>query len=86
MGDAQMQQGIARETGGTPDTAFRLQNGVGSTRSDQFLSSPLTAYLLAVYASHPPGTQQIAALATGRPATALTGLDLHQLDFIKSIR
>jgi hypothetical protein len=44
------------------------------------------AYLLAVYASHPPVTRQMATLATGLPATALTGLDLHQLDFIKRFR
>jgi hypothetical protein len=44
------------------------------------------AYLLTVYASHPPVTQRMATLATGPPATALTGLDLHQLDFNKRFR
>src|SRR4030095_6529550 len=43
----------------------------------------LTACLLAVYASHSPVTQRMATLATGLPATALTGLDLHQLDSIE---
>jgi len=33
-----------------------------------------------VYASHPPVARRMATLATGLPATALTGLDLHQLD------
>ena len=37
----------------------------------------------ALYASHPPVTRRMATLATGLPATALTGLDLHQLDFNK---
>ena len=59
-------------------------NGTASaSRSDQFRSSLLTAYLLAVYASHPPVTRRMATLATGLPATALTGLDSHQLDFNK---
>jgi hypothetical protein len=40
---------------GAPNTAFRQENGVA--RSDQFRSSSLTAYLLAVYASHPPVTR-----------------------------
>jgi hypothetical protein len=38
---------------------------------------------LLLYASHPPVTRRMATLATGLPATALTGLDLHQLDFVK---
>jgi len=41
------------------------------------------ACFLTVYASHPPVTRRMATLAAGLPATALTGLDLHQLDFIK---
>jgi len=44
------------------------------------------ACLLTVYASHPPVTRRMATLVTGLPATALTGLDLHQLDFIKRFR
>jgi hypothetical protein len=35
---------------------------------------------LLLYASHPPVARRMATLATGLPATALTGLDLHQLD------
>jgi hypothetical protein len=46
----------------------------------------LTACLLAVYASHPPVARRMATRATGLPATALTGLDLHQLDFNKRFR
>ena len=57
-----------------------------ASRSDQFRSSSLTAYLLAVYASHPPVARRMATLATGLLATALTGLDLHQLDFNKRFR
>ncbi len=41
------------------------------------------ACFLAVYASHPPVTRRMATLASGPPATALAGLDLHQLDFNK---
>ena len=70
---------------GAPDTAFRPQHGVGITMrpiSELFLA----AYLLAVYASHPPVARRMATLVTGLPATALTGLDLHQLDFIKRFR
>jgi hypothetical protein len=44
------------------------------------------ACLLAVYASHPPVTRRMATRASGLPATALTGLDLHQLDFNKRFR
>ena len=54
-----------------------------ASRSDQFRSSSLAAYSLAVYASHPPVARRMATLATGLPATALTGLDLHQLDSYK---
>ena len=43
----------------------------------------LAAYSIAVYASHPPVARRMATLATGMPATALTGLDLHQLDSYK---
>jgi hypothetical protein len=42
------------------------------------------ACVLAVYASHPPVTRRMATLASGLPATALAGLDLHQLDFNKN--
>src|SRR5438093_5526006 len=37
-------------------------------------------HFLAVYASLPPVTRRKARLATGLPATALAGLDFHQLD------
>src|SRR5215470_13136385 len=43
----------------------------------------LAACFLAVYASHPPVARREATLATGLPATALTGLDFHQLDFFE---
>ncbi len=46
----------------------------------RFRSCILTARLLAVYASHRPVSRPMARLAAGLPATALTGLDLHQLD------
>ena len=46
----------------------------------------LTACFLAMYASHPPVARRMATRATGLPATALTGLDLHQLDFNKRFR
>ena len=36
-----------------------------------------------MYASHPPVARREATLATGLPATALTGLDFHQLDFFE---
>jgi hypothetical protein len=39
-----------------------------------------TACFLAVRASHLPVARRMATLAPGLPATALTGLDLHQLD------
>jgi hypothetical protein len=39
-----------------------------------------------MYASHPPVARRMATRATGLPATALTGLDLHQLDFNKRFR
>ena len=38
------------------------------------------AHYLAVYASLPSVTRRKARLATGPPATALAGLDFHQLD------
>jgi hypothetical protein len=41
------------------------------------------ACFLTVYASHPPVTRRMATLASGLPATALAGLDFHQLDFNK---
>jgi len=66
---------------GAPDTAFRKENGVGITIRP--ISELITHGLLAVYASHPPVTRRMATLATGLPATALTGLDLHQLDSYK---
>src|SRR2546425_10552478 len=37
-------------------------------------------HFLAVYASLPPVARRKARLATGLPATALAGLDFHQLD------
>ena len=54
-----------------------------ASRSRPISELILTACLLTVYASHPPVTRRMAKLATGPPATALTGLDLHQLDFNK---
>jgi hypothetical protein len=68
---------------GCPDAALRLVNGVGIATMDDFGAEFITACFLAVYASHPPVTRRMATLATGLPATALTGLDLHQLDFSK---
>ena len=40
---------------------------------------------LAVYASLPPITRRQARLATGLPATALAGLDFHQLDSFRKV-
>jgi len=68
---------------GCPDAALRLVNGVGIATMDDFGAEFITACFLAVYASHPPVTRRMATLATGPPATALTGLDSHQLDPIK---
>ncbi len=48
------------------------------------LSPTITCqFVLAHYASHPSVTRRMATLATGLPATALTGLDFHQLDSYK---
>jgi len=66
---------------GCPDAALRQANGVGIATKKRFRSWILTACFLAVYASHPPVARRMATRATGLPATALTGLDLHQLDF-----
>jgi hypothetical protein len=68
---------------GWPDTALRLDNDVGVAMTSDFGAEILTACFLAVYASHPPVTRRMATLTTGLPATALTGLDFHQLDFSK---
>ena len=68
---------------GCPDAALHLVNGVGIATMDDFGAEFITACFLAVYASHPPVAQREATLATDLPATALTGLDLHQLDFIE---
>jgi hypothetical protein len=42
----------------------------------------LAAHFLAAYASHPLVAHRMARLAASLPATALTGLDFHQLDSI----
>ena len=67
-------------TGNPLGGALRLVNGVGIATKDDFGADFITAYFLAVYASHPPVTRRMATLATGLPATALTGPDLHRLD------
>jgi hypothetical protein len=65
------------------DTAFRQANGVGiATRNDFGTESSRPASLLCTL-RHPPVTRRMATLASGLPATALAGLDLHQLDFNK---
>ena len=61
----------------------RVAAVIMSAMTSDFGAELLTACFLAVYASHPPVTRRMATLATGLPATALTGLDLHQLDFNK---
>jgi hypothetical protein len=43
----------------------------------------LAACFLAVYASYPPVARREATLATDLPAAALTGPDLHRLDFFE---
>jgi len=68
---------------GCLNAAFRQVNGVDVAKLSDFGAEILTACFLTVYASHPPVTRQMATLATGPPATALTELDLHQLDFDK---
>jgi len=63
-----------------PDTAYRQAKGVGIPQRETISELTHAARLLAVYASHPPVARWMARLATGLPATALTGLDSHQLD------
>ena len=65
---------------GGPDSAFRQANNVGNSQRQKISELILTACFLAVYASHPPVARRMATLASGLPATALTGLDSHQLD------
>jgi len=78
----------ARDSGGSqrprrigrPDAVFRQANGVDIRHGKRFRSCTLAARVLAAYASPPPVARREARLATGLPATALAGLDFHQLD------
>jgi len=78
----------ARDSGGSqrprptgrPDAVFRQANGVDIRHGKRFRSCTLAARFLAAYASPPPVARREARLATGLPATALAGLDSHQLD------
>ena len=78
----------ARDSGGSqrprrigrPDAVFRQANGVDHRHGKRFRSCTLAARVLAAYPSPPPVAQQEARLASGLPATALAGLDFHQLD------
>jgi hypothetical protein len=63
-----------------PGFCLRLYRPPRLRNHGRFRSCFLTAHLLAVYASHRPVSRPMARLATGLPATALTGLDFHQLD------
>ena len=65
---------------GRPNAVFRQANGVDIRNGKRFRSCTLAARFLAAYASPPPVTRREARLATGLPATALAGLDFHQLD------
>lgn len=68
---------------GRPGSAFGQANGLGF-RNDKTISElTLAACYLAVYASSRRSPPADATLATGLPATALTGLDSHQLGPIK---
>jgi hypothetical protein len=78
----------ARDSGGSqrprrigrPDAVFRQANGVDRRHGKRFRSCTLAARFLAASASPPPVARREARLATGLPATALAGLDSHQLD------
>jgi hypothetical protein len=84
----------ARDSGGSqrprpngrPDTVFRQANGVDIRHGKRFRSCTLAARVLAAYASLPPVARREARLATGLPATALAGLDFHQLDSVERFR
>lgn len=69
--------------GGVPDTAFRSDNGVGIAKRKVFGAEHSRPAFSLCTLRHPPVTRRMATLATGLPATALTRLDLHQLDFVK---
>ena len=60
-----------------PSTDFK---SLGIRNVIDFGAESSEAHLLAVYASLPPVARRKARLATGLPATALAGLDFHQLD------
>lgn len=77
-GDSGQPRGL-RLPGCSLPPGLRCRRSQRSTISELIL----TACFLTMYASHPPVTRRMATLATGLPATALTGLDLHQLDFNK---
>ena len=65
------------------DAAFRSPDGVGSHKITDFgaeSSRPIS--LLSTLRPH-QSPNAGARLATSLPATALTGLDFHQLDFVK---
>ena len=65
---------------GRPDTAFRHNNGVGFRNKVDFgaqSSRPASSLCTLRTRRSPDG---MATLATGLPATALTGPDLHRLD------
>jgi len=84
----------ARDSGGSqrprshgrPDAVFRQANGVDIRNGKRFRSCTLAARFLAAYASPPPVARREARLATGLPATALAGLDFHQLDSFERFR
>lgn len=84
----------ARDSGGSqrprlrgrPDAVFRQANGVDIRNGKRFRSCTLAARVLAAYASPPPVARREARLATGLPATALAGLDFHQLDSFERFR
>src|SRR5207249_2834931 len=82
----------ARDSGGSwlPRLpATRMLPSANTTASasatSRFRSCILAARVLAVYASLPPVTRRKARLATGLPATALAGLDFHQLDSFRKV-
>ena len=65
---------------GSRDTAFRRLNDVGIRNVADFRAESARPALLCVYASPRQSPGAGARLTTGLPATALVGLDLHQLD------
>ena len=66
--------------GGSRDAAFRGLNDVGIRNVADFGAESARPAPLCVYASPRRSPGAGARLTTGLPATALTGLDLHQLD------